>query len=127
MKKNSDEYWENQLFVAEWLRDLGQNEKPLELYRACYGHDPEDYDLLPPMLRMPLEKGDYEGAMKFLRELNDAKMPKSGHSRLVDAILALKDEESFHFDIFDTARRNQTLDMVQAAYNDALSIGISKN
>lgn len=127
MKKNSDEYWENKLFVAEWLRDLGQNEKSLECYKACYEHDPDDYDLLPPMLRMPLENGDYDRAMKFLQELNEAKTPKSGHSRLVHAIMALKDEESFHFDILDTARRNQALDMAQAAYNDALSIAISKN
>jgi tetratricopeptide (TPR) repeat protein len=127
MKKNRDEYWENKLFVAEWLRDLGQKEQSLEYYRACYEHDPDDYDLLPPMLRMPLENGDYDRAMTFLRELNDAKMPKSGHSRLVHAIMALKDEESFHFDIVDTARRNQALDMVQAAYSETLSIAISKN
>jgi tetratricopeptide (TPR) repeat protein len=127
MKKNSDEYWENKLFLAEWLRDLGQKEKSLETYNSCFEHDPEDYDLLPPILRIPLEKDDYSSAMKFLRALNEAKTPKSGHSRLVHSLMALKDEESFHFDIVETARRNQALDMVQAAYNDALSIATSKN
>ena len=53
MKENSDDYWENKLFVAEWLRDLGQTDKSLEYYRACYEHDPDDYDLLPPMLEIP--------------------------------------------------------------------------
>ena len=127
LKKNDGEYWENKLFVAEWLRDLGQTDKSLEYYRACYEHDPEDHDLLPPMLAMPLENGDYDRAMKFLRELDEAKTAKSGHSRLAHAVLALKDEDSFHFDIFDTARRNQALGMAQTAYSDALSIAISKN
>jgi tetratricopeptide (TPR) repeat protein len=120
MKQNSDEYWENKLFLAEWFRDLGQNEKSLENYQSCLEHDPDDYDLLPPMLRIPLEADDYNSAMKVIRELNKAQLPKSGHSRLSHAILTLKTEESFHIDIFETARRNQ-------AYNDALSMATSKN
>ena len=127
MKDNNDEYWENKLFLAEWFRDLGQKEKSLENYRSCLEHDPDDYDLLPPMLRMPLETDDYNSAMNFLNDLNQAKTPKSGHSRLVHAVMVLKDEDSFHFDIFETARRNQRLEMVQTVYRDALSIATSKN
>lgn len=127
MKQNSYEYWDNKLFLAEWLWDFGQNEKSLEIYRSCFEHNPSDYDLMPPMLRIPLAEGEYSSAMRFLCELHDAKMPKSGHSRLVHAIMALKEEESFHFDIFETARQNEELDMVQAVYNDAVSISTSKN
>ena len=127
MTENSDEYWENKLFLAEWCRDLGERGKSLENYHSCLEHDPDDYDLLPPMLRISLEKDDFGSAMKFLSELSEAKTPKSAHSRLVHAVMALKNEESFHFDIFETARRNQRLDMVQATYNNAISIATSKN
>ena len=127
MKENSDEYWENRLFLAEWFRDLGQREKSLENYRSCLEHDPDDYDLLPPILRMALETDDYTSAMKLLNDLNEDKTPKSGRSRLVHAVIALKDEESFHFDLFETARRNQRLEMLQVVYNDSISVATSKN
>jgi tetratricopeptide (TPR) repeat protein len=127
MEKHIRDYWENRLFVAEWYHDLGQHDQALESYRSCLEHDPDDYDFLLPMLEIWFEKDDSSGAMRFIRELNEAKVAKSGHPRLVHAIIALRDKESFHFDIFETARRNQELELVRATYNQALSIAISKN
>jgi hypothetical protein len=79
------------------------------------------------MLEIWLEKDDSSGAMRFIRELNEAKVAKSGHPRLVHAVIALRDEASFHFDTFETARKNQELELIQATYNQALSIATSKN
>ena len=127
MEKHIRDYWENRLFVAEWYRDFGRHDQALESYRSCLEHDPDDYDFLLPMLEIWFEKDDSSGAMRFIRELNEAKAAKSGHPRLVHAIIALRDKESFHFDIFETARRNQELELVRVTYNQALSIAISKN
>lgn len=127
MKKHIDDYWENKLFVAEWYYDLKQYDQALESYHSCLEHDPDDYDLLPPMLEIWLEKDDSSGAMRFIRELNEAKVAKSSHSRLAHAVIALRDESSFHFDIFQTARQNQELELIQATYNQALSIATSTN
>jgi tetratricopeptide (TPR) repeat protein len=127
MAKYIDDYWENRLFVAEWYRDLGQHDKALESYHSCLEHDPDDYDLLPPMLEIWFEKDDLSGAMSFIRQLNEAKAAKSGHPRLVHAVIALRDEESFHLDLFETARRNHELELIQTTYKQALSIAISKN
>jgi len=127
MKKHIDDYWENKLFVAEWHHDLKQYDQALESYHSCLEHDPDDYNLLPPTLEIWLEKDDSSGAMRFIRELNEAKAAKSGHSRLAHAVIALRDEASFHFDIFQTAQQNQELELIQATYNQALSIATSKN
>jgi tetratricopeptide (TPR) repeat protein len=127
MKKHIDDYWENRLFVAEWYHDLGQHDQALESYHSCLEHDPDDYDLLPPVLEIWLEKDDSSGAMRFIRELHEAKVAKSGHPRLVHAVIALRDEASFHFNIFETARQNQELELIQATYNQALSIATSKD
>jgi tetratricopeptide (TPR) repeat protein len=127
MKKHLDDYWENKLFVAEWYYDLKQYDQALGSYHSCLEHDPDDYTLLPPILEIWLEKGDSSGAMRFVRELNEAKVDKSGHPRLAHAVIALRDEGSFHFNIFQTAQQNQGLELIQATYNQALSIATSKN
>ena len=127
MGKHIRDYWENRLFVAEWYHDLGQRDQALESYRSCLEHNPDDYSLLPPVLEIWLEKDDSSGAMRFIRELNEAKVAKSGHPRLVHAVLALRGKDYFNFDIFETARQNEELELIQATYNQALSIATSKN
>jgi tetratricopeptide (TPR) repeat protein len=127
MEKNIRDYWDNRLYVAEWYHDLEQYDQALESYHSCLQHNPDNYNLLPPMLEIWLEKDDSSGAMRFIRELNEANVAKSGHPRLVHAVIALRGEASFHFGIFETARQNQELKLVQATYNQALSIATSKN